>query len=138
MTFLPLLLLLPFFFFLLLPSPPPHFVSHLQEYYQLIDEPMSLSAIQFRLRARRYSSLSQLVDDFKLVFRNARVFNEPGSNVLKTAAVLEKAFIAELRKVWFAMVALLRQLVLFLFCWVLFWWVWSYHRSSSVDRVTRH
>lgn len=51
------------------------------DYYQVILEPMDLRTIESNIRAERYVSEEALMNDMKLMFRNARHYNEEGSQV---------------------------------------------------------
>eukprot|EP01147_Barroeca_monosierra_P002562 gene2562-5481_t len=80
--------------FLALPDP-----IEMEEYYELIEAPIALSTIHLKLLKCVYNTLVELVDDFKLLFRNARVFNEPDSQVYKDVVALEKEFVEIFQKV---------------------------------------
>ncbi|KAF4079056.1 hypothetical protein AMELA_G00188770 [Ameiurus melas] len=60
------------------------------DYYQVILEPMDLRTIESNIRAERYVSEEALMNDLKLMFRNARHYNEEGSQVFNDADILEK------------------------------------------------
>ncbi|XP_030633030.1 polybromo 1, like [Chanos chanos] len=60
------------------------------DYYQVILEPMDLRTIEHNVRTERYTSEDALMDDMKLMFRNARHYNEEGSQVYNDADILEK------------------------------------------------
>lgn len=51
------------------------------DYYKVILEPMDLRTIEHNIRSDRYNSEDEMVDDMKLMFRNARHYNEEGSQV---------------------------------------------------------
>lgn len=51
------------------------------DYYQVIFEPMDLRTIESNIRSERYVSEEALMNDMKLMFRNARHYNEEGSQV---------------------------------------------------------
>lgn len=51
------------------------------DYYQVILEPMDLRTIENNIRTERYVSEEALMNDMKLMFRNARHYNEEGSQV---------------------------------------------------------
>ncbi|EGD72640.1 hypothetical protein PTSG_04375 [Salpingoeca rosetta] len=71
----------------------------IEDYYRLIEKPIALCTIHTRLLGCKYDTLAGLVDDFKLLFRNARLFNEPGTQVLKDSLELEKLFVQHLHEV---------------------------------------
>lgn len=56
------------------------------DYYQVILQPMDLRTIEHNIRMERYASEEALMDDMKLMFRNARHYNEEGSQVGKLAS----------------------------------------------------
>ncbi|XP_068170705.1 polybromo 1, like isoform X2 [Antennarius striatus] len=60
------------------------------DYYKVILEPMDLKTIEHNIRIERYATEEALMDDMKLMFRNARHYNEEGSQVYNDADILEK------------------------------------------------
>ncbi|XP_054639647.1 polybromo 1, like [Dunckerocampus dactyliophorus] len=60
------------------------------DYYKVILEPMDLKTIEQNIRNERYTTEEALMDDMKLMFRNARHYNEEGSQVYNDADILEK------------------------------------------------
>ncbi|KAM9443718.1 protein polybromo-1 isoform 2-T3 [Clarias gariepinus] len=60
------------------------------DYYKIILEPMDLRTIDHNIRADRYTNEDAMVEDMKLMFRNARHYNEEGSQVYNDANTLEK------------------------------------------------
>ncbi|XP_058259192.1 polybromo 1, like isoform X3 [Hemibagrus wyckioides] len=60
------------------------------DYYQVILEPMDLRTIESNIRSERYVSEEALMNDMKLMFRNARHYNEEGSQVYNDSDILEK------------------------------------------------
>uniref|UniRef100_H2SQN8 Protein polybromo-1 n=1 Tax=Takifugu rubripes TaxID=31033 RepID=H2SQN8_TAKRU len=60
------------------------------DYYKVILEPMDLRTIEHNIRSDRYMTEDEMVDDMKLMFRNARHYNEEGSQVYNDADILEK------------------------------------------------
>ncbi|KAM6928404.1 polybromo 1, like [Xenentodon cancila] len=60
------------------------------DYYNVILEPMDLKTIEHNIRIERYATEEALMDDMRLMFRNARHYNEEGSQVYNDAEVLEK------------------------------------------------
>ena len=57
------------------------------DYYKVILEPMDLKTIEHNIRNERYATEEALMDDMKLMFRNARHYNEEGSQVDDTHSV---------------------------------------------------
>lgn len=51
------------------------------DYYNVILEPVDLKTIEQSIRSERYSTEEALMEDMKRMFRNARHYNEEGSQV---------------------------------------------------------
>ncbi|XP_073500536.1 protein polybromo-1 isoform X3 [Phyllobates terribilis] len=60
------------------------------DYYKIILEPMDLKTIEHNIRSDKYATEDAMMDDMKLMFRNAWHYNEEGSRVYNDAHVLEK------------------------------------------------
>ncbi|XP_028681002.1 LOW QUALITY PROTEIN: protein polybromo-1 [Erpetoichthys calabaricus] len=60
------------------------------DYYKIILEPMDLKTVEHNIRSDKYLTEESLIEDMKLMFRNARHYNEEGSQVYNDANVLEK------------------------------------------------
>ncbi|XP_038668493.1 protein polybromo-1 isoform X1 [Scyliorhinus canicula] len=60
------------------------------DYYKVILEPIDLKILEHNIRSEKYSSEEAFMDDLKLMFRNARHYNEEGSQVYNDANILEK------------------------------------------------
>ncbi|XP_053148173.1 protein polybromo-1 isoform X4 [Hemicordylus capensis] len=60
------------------------------DYYKIILEPMDLKIIEHNIRSDKYSGEETMIEDMKLMFRNARHYNEEGSQVYNDAHILEK------------------------------------------------
>ncbi|XP_072928806.1 protein polybromo-1 isoform X4 [Hemitrygon akajei] len=60
------------------------------DYYKVILEPIDLKILEHNIRNEKYTSEEAFVDDLKLMFRNARHYNEEGSQVYNDANILEK------------------------------------------------
>lgn len=60
------------------------------DYYKIILEPMDLKTIEHNIRTDKYTTEDAMMDDMKLMFRNAWHYNEEGSQVYNDAHVLEK------------------------------------------------
>ncbi|KAM3914470.1 protein polybromo-1 isoform 4-T4 [Leptodactylus fuscus] len=60
------------------------------DYYKIILEPMDLKTIEHNIRTDKYATEDAMMDDMKLMFRNAWHYNEEGSQVYNDAHVLEK------------------------------------------------
>ena len=51
------------------------------DYYKVILEPMDMKTIEHHVRSERYATEEALMEEMKLMFRNARHYNEEGSQV---------------------------------------------------------
>ncbi|XP_060691454.1 protein polybromo-1 isoform X5 [Hemiscyllium ocellatum] len=60
------------------------------DYYKVILEPIDLKMLEHNIRSEKYTSEEAFIDDLKLMFRNARHYNEEGSQVYNDATILEK------------------------------------------------
>ncbi|KAF3856237.1 hypothetical protein F7725_016960 [Dissostichus mawsoni] len=60
------------------------------DYYKVILEPMDLKTIEHHVRSERYATEEALMEEMRLMFRNARHYNEEGSQVYNDADILEK------------------------------------------------
>ncbi|XP_036068011.1 polybromo 1, like isoform X2 [Oryzias melastigma] len=60
------------------------------DYYKVILEPMDLKTIEHSIRAERYATEDAMMEEMRLMFRNARHYNEEGSQVYNDADILEK------------------------------------------------
>lgn len=60
------------------------------DYYNVILEPMDLKTIEYKIRNERYATEEELLEDMKLMFRNARHYNEEGSQVCFTTSLRTK------------------------------------------------
>ncbi|KAF1997634.1 Bromodomain-containing protein [Amniculicola lignicola CBS 123094] len=89
-----------FFAFVNLPS------RSLKDYYQLIRQPMSLSAVQKKVRGvigrnaptgvSVYTGWNVFEDDMRLIWNNAREYNEDGSDIYQLSIEFETAFMKRL------------------------------------------
>ncbi|XP_028574620.2 protein polybromo-1 isoform X6 [Podarcis muralis] len=60
------------------------------DYYKIILEPMDLKTIEHNIRSDKYVGEESMIEDMRLMFRNARHYNEEGSQVYNDAHILEK------------------------------------------------
>ncbi|KAI1296750.1 Protein polybromo-1 [Halotydeus destructor] len=60
------------------------------DYYQEIKRPISLCKIKTKIKAGYYVAGVDLVDDFSLMFENAKKYNRPDSKIYKDACTLQK------------------------------------------------
>ena len=59
------------------------------DYYVLIKHPIALDIIKKRIQGRSYTNIREILEDFHLMFSNARIYNEEGSIVYQDAVALE-------------------------------------------------
>ncbi|KAJ3339962.1 hypothetical protein HDU93_007625 [Gonapodya sp. JEL0774] len=62
------------------------------DYYRVIEEPISLKEINRSIELGRYGTLDQLKRDVDLMFRNAKTYNAPKSQIYEDATQLQKFF----------------------------------------------
>lgn len=68
------------------------------DYYQLIRSPIALAQIRKRSNSGYYKNAIAYRDDWRLMFNNARTYNQEGSWVYIDAEEMEKAFNAAFEK----------------------------------------
>jgi ATP-dependent helicase STH1/SNF2 len=68
------------------------------DYYILIKNPLALDVVQKRINTNVYRSLKDFIEDLRLIFGNAKVYNEEGSLVAIDAQVLEDLSIAKYKE----------------------------------------
>ncbi|CAH8519270.1 unnamed protein product [Dicrocoelium dendriticum] len=61
------------------------------EYYKVIPEPIDLTIIRRKMEQNEYRAHQEMVADLRLMFNNARHFNEEGSQVYNDADMLDRA-----------------------------------------------
>ncbi|KAG1832907.1 SNF2 family N-terminal domain-containing protein [Suillus subalutaceus] len=69
------------------------------DYYQLITHPIALSLLRKRGNTGHYKSITHYKEDWKLMFDNARTYNQEGSWVYIDAEEMEKVFHDTLERV---------------------------------------
>ena len=63
-----------------------------KNYYEVIENPISLESIEKNAKQHKYQSRQQFIDDIELMFKNSERFNGPDSQFTKKAAeILEEA-----------------------------------------------
>ena len=67
----------------------------LPDYYEVIDEPISLNEIRRKLKLGDYSELPDLVSDLNLMFENCKTYNRPESRLFKEGTKLQKVMNAK-------------------------------------------
>ncbi|KAJ2194750.1 ATP-dependent DNA helicase Snf21, partial [Coemansia sp. RSA 522] len=66
------------------------------DYYVIIRQPIAMKTIRRNVKAHRYANVTDFHRDWKLMFDNARTYNEEGSMVYDDACVLQRALEATL------------------------------------------
>ncbi|CAG2123176.1 unnamed protein product, partial [Medioppia subpectinata] len=61
-------------------------------YYQVIEEPIDLSAIEKRIEDREYETFEEVENDFKLMVNNCETFNGPKNGYTLMAYGVWRAF----------------------------------------------
>ncbi|EDN99343.1 hypothetical protein SS1G_02197 [Sclerotinia sclerotiorum 1980 UF-70] len=64
------------------------------DYYKTITQPMDLQTMGQKLDEGLYDTPKSFVEDVKLIIRNCRVYNKPGTIYCKRANALEKSMVA--------------------------------------------
>merc|ERR1712154_750703 len=62
------------------------------DYPLIITKPMDLGTVSTKLECNQYSSADQFAVDIRLVFKNAKNYNTPGSGIYVVAENLHKQF----------------------------------------------
>ncbi|XP_008204836.3 protein polybromo-1 isoform X2 [Nasonia vitripennis] len=68
------------------------------DYYQVIAEPIDMLTIEANIKAEKYHTENELIQDFKLMFRNCRQYNEVGSSIYEDAKTLEKVLMDKIKE----------------------------------------
>uniref|UniRef100_L7M5U2 Protein polybromo-1 n=1 Tax=Rhipicephalus pulchellus TaxID=72859 RepID=L7M5U2_RHIPC len=68
------------------------------DYYREIKQPISLNKIAGKIKSEGYSSMVEVVDDFNLLFENAKKYNRPDSKIFKDATRLQKVMQGKARE----------------------------------------
>nr|CAB3264682.1 protein polybromo-1 [Phallusia mammillata] len=68
------------------------------DYYKLVLEPIDMKTIDKKIRQDKYTNVEDMLEDFSLMFNNARHYNEPGSEVFVDANDLEKLLLEKHRE----------------------------------------
>src|SRR4051812_31261116 len=62
--------------------------EELPMYYQVIKEPIDLQKIAHKIRNGEYATWTDFSNDLKLMYSNAKQFNQPSSSIYKDAVYL--------------------------------------------------
>uniref|UniRef100_A0A182MT35 Polybromo-1 n=1 Tax=Anopheles culicifacies TaxID=139723 RepID=A0A182MT35_9DIPT len=68
------------------------------DYYQVIQHPIDMTTIENNIKSDRYSTIDDIVGDYRLMFSNCRKYNEEGSMIYEDANLLEKALNEKLKE----------------------------------------
>lgn len=77
----------------------PSYIKDYPDYYTLISQPIALSQLRKRGQGNFYKDVQQYKADWKLMFINARTYNQEGSWVYNDANEMEKVFDATFDRV---------------------------------------
>ncbi|TKR92680.1 hypothetical protein L596_007287 [Steinernema carpocapsae] len=69
------------------------------DYYEVIKHPIDMSTIKNKIEQNKYSSSNKMYLDFKLMFDNARAYNEPDSAIFADANTLESIAVSTLKSI---------------------------------------
>jgi len=64
--------------------------EELPQYYSIIRDPMDLAMIKRKMKRKKYSTLEQFMYDVNLMFDNAKLYNEEGSQIYQEALTLHQ------------------------------------------------
>ncbi|XP_055029510.2 tyrosine-protein kinase BAZ1B [Misgurnus anguillicaudatus] len=69
-----------------------------EDYREIIRRPMDFTTMQNKFKSSQYCSISNFLEDIKLIFSNAEEYNQPSSNVLTCKERTEEVFVELLQK----------------------------------------
>ena len=61
------------------------------DYYKVIPNPMDMKTIHHKTQSLEYTTEDEFIQDFEIMFQNARHYNEETSEIYKDSVGLEKA-----------------------------------------------
>ena len=67
---------------------PPVDKKHVPDYYDIIHNPMCIQMIREKLRDNKYSTREEFLEDFELIYENARLYNGVESIITRCAYIL--------------------------------------------------
>lgn len=73
-------------------------IQEYPEYYTTITAPISISQIRKRVNTNQYKTVAEFRDDWRLMFNNARIFNQEDSWVYVDANELQKVMEASYKR----------------------------------------
>ncbi|XP_014669868.1 PREDICTED: protein polybromo-1-like, partial [Priapulus caudatus] len=68
------------------------------DYYQIITDPIDMKMIEANINSGKYAIEAAMVSHFKLMFSNARHYNEEGSQVYRDADLLDRVLADKLKE----------------------------------------
>ena len=69
------------------------------DYYEVIKQPIAMSTIRKRITSNYYKSVLDFREDWRLMFNNARTYNQEGSWVYVDSEEMQKVFDATFTRV---------------------------------------
>lgn len=69
------------------------------DYYSIITHPIDMNTIYKNIENERYSTLDDIVGDYRLMFQNCRKYNEENSMIYDDANMLERALNDKLKEI---------------------------------------
>jgi hypothetical protein len=82
---------------------------NLPNYPQIIKKPMDLQTIETKLNRKQYANAFEFAEDMRLVWSNAKTYNQPGSGIFMVAESLGKAWERKFNKIRKASAALAKK-----------------------------
>jgi|TARA_A100001015_G_scaffold319868_1_gene444223 hypothetical protein len=64
----------------------------LLDYLDVVQKPMDLGTVRANMRSNKYANAEEAVEDVRLIWRNAQLYNAPGSHVYVKAKTLSDFF----------------------------------------------
>lgn len=68
------------------------------DYYKVIENPIDMLTIEGNIKAEKYTSEEEILNDFKLMFNNCRKYNEEGSMIYEDANRLQKVLMDRVKE----------------------------------------
>ncbi|XP_046678722.1 protein polybromo-1 isoform X3 [Homalodisca vitripennis] len=68
------------------------------DYYKVIDQPIDMLTIEANIKAEKYQSEEEVLNDFKLMFSNCKQYNEEGSMIYEDAIKLQKVLMDRVKE----------------------------------------
>ena len=74
--------------------------KHVPDYLTVIQEPMDLQTMTYKLTNLEYKTLDMFRRDFELIISNCRTFNNPPNEFCELASVIEKEFERQMKTIF--------------------------------------